>query len=133
MEALLSPIEIWFVVFTIVFIVFDVICGTLGGFLAKKLSSVKARKGVQHKIALVLAVILGILCHIAQTFIDLGIHIPILILICTYIIFTEIISICENLGEMNPELKSTKFMRLFAFAYDGKEEFEDEVTAHERR
>lgn len=121
MESLLSPTEIFFIVFAVVFIVLDVVCGILTGFLKKQLSSKKSREGVQHKTGLVLVVILGIVCHLAQQFIDLGIHVPLLTLVCSYVIFTEIISICENIGELNPGLKTTKFMQLFAFAYDGKE------------
>lgn len=126
MESLLSATEIFFVIFAVAFIVFDVLCGTLTGFLKKQLSSKKSREGVQHKTGLVLVIILGIVCHLAQQFIDLGIHVPLLPLICSYVIFTEIISICENIGELNPALKNTKFMQLFAFAYDGKENFDPE-------
>lgn len=128
---ILTPVEIYALVFTFAFIVLDVISGVLVGFLKTGLSSTKSREGVQHKTGLVLAMILGVLCHVTQQFFDLGIHLPLLVAICLYISFTEIISICENIGELSPQLKESKFMKLFAFAFDGKESFGEQEAEND--
>lgn len=123
---LLTMVEIWALVFTCVFILFDVLTGVAVGFLKTGLSSAKSRKGVQHKVGLILAMVLGVLLHVCQQFFDLGIRIPILVFICLYITFTEIISICENIGELSPQLKDSRFMKLFQFAVDGKDNLADD-------
>ena len=129
---LLSMVEIWALVFTCAFILFDVLTGVAVGFLKTGLSSVKSREGVQHKVGLILAMVLGVLLHVCQQFFDLGIHIPILVFICLYITFTEIVSICENIGELAPQLKDSRFMKLFRFAADGKDNLtgDDEGARH---
>lgn len=123
---LLSMVEIWALLFTCAFILFDVLTGIAVGFLKTGLSSTKSREGVQHKVGLILAMVLGILLHVCQQFFDLGINIPILMFICLYITFTEIISICENIGELSPQLKDSRFMKLFQFAASGKDGLTDD-------
>lgn len=128
---LLSMVEIWALVFTCAFILFDVLTGIAVGFLKTGLSSAKSHEGVQHKVGLILAMVLGVLLHVCQQFFDLGIHIPILVFICLYITFTEIVSICENIGELAPQLKDSRFMKLFQFAADGKDNLTgDDEGAH---
>lgn len=130
---LLTSVEIHAIIATFTFILFDVLTGICVGVFVTGLSSVKSRMGVSHKMGLIMAVILGLLCHIAQQFFDLGMHLPILVCICLYITLTEIISILENIGELNPQLKNSKFMKLFAFAYDGKDSFDEEVENESQR
>ena len=128
---LLSMVEIWALLFTCAFILFDVLTGVAVGFLKSGLSSAKSREGVQHKVGLILAMVLGVLLHVCQQFFDLGINIPILVFICLYITFTEIVSICENIGELAPQLKDSRFMKLFQFAADGKDNLTgDDEGAH---
>lgn len=124
---LLTFSEVSAIIATCSLIAFDVVTGVLVGLLVNGLSSVKSRKGVAHKTGLLLAIVFGVILHIVQQFFDLGIHIPVLMAICLYIALTECISIVENIGELSPQLKNTKFMKLFAFAYDGKESFGEEA------
>lgn len=123
---LLTFAEIAAIVAVCALIMFDVLTGILVGILVTGLSSKKSREGVAHKTGLVCAIVFGVLLHIAQQFFDMGIHIPILMAICLYIAFTECISIVENIGELSPQLKNSRFMKLFAFAYDGKESFDED-------
>lgn len=114
--SLLSQDNIVLIVLCLVLIVFDVICGNIKAFKTRTYRSGAGRDGIFHKTALVLIIILGIICHVAQMYVDLGIHAPLLNLICTFIIFTEIMSIVENIAEINPALKDTPLFSLFAFA-----------------
>lgn len=116
---LLTETEQWLIVFVFLFMVFDVVSGNVKGFVTKKWNSSNGWEGIKKKTGLVLVVILGVLCHLAQHMVDLGVHIPLLTMICAYIIFVEILSCLENAGEINPKLKSTKFMSYFDFARDG--------------
>lgn len=114
------------------FMAFDVFCGTIRAAMQHTLSSKIAREGVMHKTALILSLMLGVALHVAQSLVDMGIHIPILLMICLYVVFTEVISVLENLGAMNPQLRTSKFMNMFSFAYDGTESDEEKRGEHAR-
>lgn len=129
-NSLLTPPECWFIFFTFVFMALDVVAGNIKGFVTKKWNSSNGWEGIKKKTALVLVVILGIVCHLAQSSIDLGIHIPLLVAICTYIMFVEILSVVENVCEIDPKLKNSKFLSFFDFAREGIIEDEEVVVNH---
>ena len=98
----------------LVFILFDFITGLIKAYANKNLSSTKMREGLLHKVAFVLVLLLGWLCEFATPI--LGLPEPfgaIYYGVAVYIVLTEICSIIENLGEMNPELTSSGIISLF--------------------
>lgn len=117
-SGMLSQPQIVLIVLALVMIVFDVVTGIIKAAKTHSFSSGAGRDGIFHKTALVLVIILGLICHIAQLFVDLGIHVPLLDLVCAYVIFNEILSSIENIGVINPQLQGTKIMQLFDFAKD---------------
>lgn len=86
------------------FIAFDWLTGTIGALKGKVFNSTNMREGLYHKCGSILLMIFGAFCDYAQSFIDLGISIPIGISICSYIIIMEIGSIIENIGKINPDI-----------------------------
>lgn len=117
-ECLLTPGQMTFIILALTLIVFDVITGLIKGAKTKTLNSATGRDGLFHKTALVLVIMLGLICHVAQLYVDLGIHIPLLDMVCAYVIFNEILSAVENIGVINPQLQTSKIMQLFDFAKD---------------
>lgn len=104
----------WYIVIaTLLFIVFDFVSGFVQAVANKEVRSEKLRQGLFHKCGFVFAIVFGMLCEWAMSFVDLGFDVPIALTICIYIILTEIMSILENLGKLSPELASSGFMSIF--------------------
>lgn len=95
------------------FILLDIITGIIQAIANKEVSSEKLRKGAFHKIAFVLIICLAYLIDYGVGYIDLGFDFPIVLPTCTYICFTEIVSILENIVKLNPSLKGAKIFDLF--------------------
>lgn len=68
------------------------------------LSSTKLRDGLFKKVGFVLCYLLAYLINYAGHYIDLGIDIDLLPIICGYVILTEIVSIIENISQINGNL-----------------------------
>lgn len=102
------------------FVVFDFVTGLLKAVKNKNVSSSKMREGLFHKVSFVGAIALAVaaefaVMEFAKTSFDLGytLDIPFTVFVCGYIVLTEIASICENLSEINPELKDSPILSIF--------------------
>lgn len=96
------------------FILFDMVTGLIKAFKEKKYTSSIMREGLFHKTASILCVVFGGVVDYAQTFIDIGVTIPITIPICVYIILMEVGSIIENICSINPEIMPKKLITYFS-------------------
>lgn len=97
-------------------IVFDLISGLLKGFATKTVSTTVMRQGLYHKSAILLVVLLAIGCEYVTAFIDLGFTFggKLVVGVTTVICLMEIMSILENLAEINPDIKASKIMSFFS-------------------
>lgn len=86
------------------FILADVVTGILQAVYNKDINSTKLRQGLYHKLSEVLAVVFSAGIEYACDYIDLGIEPPVLKIVATYICIMELVSILENLCEVNPRL-----------------------------
>ena len=68
------------------------------------INSTTLRKGLFHKLSEIVAVIGCGLLEYGIKYVDIGIDIPLLKTVCAYICIMELISIFENLSEVNPSL-----------------------------
>lgn len=100
-------------VMTGAFILLDLLTGIVKAFKEKNWSSTVMREGLFHKIGSVLTVVFGIMVDYAQTFVDIGVTIPMASAICGYIILMEIGSIIENVCVINPEILPDKIKGYF--------------------
>lgn len=96
------------------FIVMDMITGLVKAFKEKAYTSSVMREGLFHKGGSILLVVFGSLVDYAQTFVDLGVKIPVAIAFCSYIILMEIGSIIENIGKINPQIVPEKVKPYFS-------------------
>lgn len=113
----LAPIgeaQRWALGLLLAFIVGDVLAGMLKAAKAGELSSAKAREGAWHKAGELLIAALAVLVEFGSAHLDLGFTAPLIVPVCTYLILNEAMSILENAAELNPELKGSKVMQLFA-------------------
>lgn len=109
----MPEINLTVVIITFIFIALDVISGLVQACVNKCVDSTKMKQGLYHKCGFVLAMCLGYVCEWSIGYIDLGFTIPIATPVCAFICLTELASILENLGKINPELAGAKFMKLF--------------------
>lgn len=109
------PIDInWaLVVIACVFMVLDLISGFCAAVKNHEVQSSKMKQGLWHKCGFLLAIVFGIMCEYAMSYVDLGFTMPIQIAVCTFIICIEIMSIIENLGKLSPELAGSEFLKIF--------------------
>lgn len=94
-------------------IVMDYATGLLKAVMQHNISSTKMREGLYHKAAFVTVMFLAEVIERAQQVIDLGFNVPIVVPAAVYITITEVSSIIENLGEINPELRGSRLLALF--------------------
>ena len=93
----------WQIITPLIFMVADVITGYLQAIINKNVDSSIMRKGLMHKIMLILIIILGFVIHFAFNFSSISIA------ICLYIVVMECSSILENLKKAGIELKILEF------------------------
>lgn len=104
------------------FIVLDVISGFAQACVNHTVDSSVMRRGLWHKAAYVLAIMLAILCEYSAAYIDLGFALPIVAPVCGFISATELVSILENLGRINPEIAQSKLLEFFSMNKNRRED-----------
>lgn len=86
------------------FILFDIGTGMLKGLYRGNINSTTLRKGLYHKLSEVIAIVGSGLIEYGIQYINLGVDVPILNIVSVYICITELVSILENLSDVNPNL-----------------------------
>ena len=114
-------------VVTAAFIVLDMGSGLVKAFKEKAYTSAIMREGLFHKCGSALCIVFGSLAEYAQSFLDLGINIPVADMICGYICVMEMGSIIENIGKINPEIVPSKLKSFFVKLNTEKKEGENNV------
>lgn len=102
------------IVIVMLFIVLDIITGVIKALKEKSFTSTIMREGLLHKGAEVITIVLGALVDYSQNYIDLGVKVPLLICVCTYIVLMEIGSIIENICKINPKILPDKIKKYFS-------------------
>ena len=101
-------------VVTGIFILLDMVSGLIKAFKEKSYNSSIMREGLFHKSGSVLCIVFGVLVDYAQSFVDLGVHIPIAVSVCAYICLMEVGSIIENVCAINPQIMPDKLKEYFS-------------------
>lgn len=95
------------------FILLDMITGLVKAFKEKAYTSSIMREGLFHKAGSIMVVCFGWLVDYAQTFLDIGVTVPVTLAVCTYIVLMEIGSIIENVCVINPQILPDKLKQYF--------------------
>ncbi len=95
------------------FILLDMITGLMKAFKNKEYNSTVMREGLYHKAGSILTIVFGALVDYGQSLIDIGVSIPVMYSICTYIVVMEIGSIIENICQINPDILPEKLKAYF--------------------
>lgn len=86
------------------FIGFDILTGFLKAFYKEGVNSTVLRKGLFHKLSEIVAVAGAGLFEYGSSYVNLNINVPLVGCVSTYICIMELISILENLSDVNPAL-----------------------------
>lgn len=111
----------WYIITALIFNALDCLSGVLAGYKKDgKLMSSKLRTGLFKKSGFILCYALSYLLNFAQLKIGLDININIIPAVCGYVIFTEIISIIENISYLNDKLLPEKLKKLIGRKIDNE-------------
>ena len=86
------------------FILFDIITGLLKAWHNKNIDSTILRQGLFNKLAEIVAVAFAAFLQYGGQYIHMGIELPVVAVVSSYICLMEFISVIENLCEVNPHL-----------------------------
>ncbi|MCM1219524.1 MAG: phage holin family protein [Lachnospiraceae bacterium] len=109
------------ILFALTFNMTDIISGLLVALKNKKIVSSKLRDGLFKKSGFILCYFMGFMIDNfgIQVGLELGVRIlPVLVLYST---ITEIVSILENVTELNPSLTKMKLMQLFKLGEENEQ------------
>ena len=87
------------------FILFDIITGIIKALYQGGLDSTKLRKGLFHKLSEIVTVGGCGLLEYGSGYVEFGFDVPVLKPVATYICVMELISIIENICEVNEPLR----------------------------
>lgn len=102
------------IVLTCTLIALDYVTGLIKAVLQQKVQSSIMRQGLWHKLAEILAILLAYLVVLEGHHLQLPFDIDFLLPgVVAWITVMEVTSILENIGEINPELKASSFLKIF--------------------
>lgn len=101
------------------FILFDILTGLIKALYRNGVNSTYLRQGLYHKASEIIAVVGSGLLQYGIKYVNLGVDVPLLTVVSVYICVMELVSILENLAEVNPAL--AKLFKPYLEKLKGKE------------
>lgn len=96
----------------------DLVTGLVGALRKKDLRSYKLRDGMFKKVGFIFCYLLAWVVDNYGTYIGFHLSVQILPVVILYAATTEIVSIFENIHEINPDLLPSKLMEIFNLGGD---------------
>lgn len=121
----LSEAQTWGIALACVMMLADVLVGFITAAINNELSSTKMRKGLLHKVLLLILIVicLAIELAIGHT-VKLPYDVPTCEIVCAYIVIMELTSVLENIGRGYPQFSDSALFKLFNL--NDKDESDDE-------
>ena len=114
----MNDVEIFFLEFAGAVVLLDFISGFSKAVYTHTVASSKMRDGLFHKFAYVLVIAICILFDYAQAKVNLGIHVPLVLVACGYIIITDTVSFVENICACNPQIANMRVVKVILSVLD---------------
>lgn len=122
---MLTEAQSWGIALACVMMAADMVAGFVAAAINRELSSSKMRKGLLHKVLMLVLIFacLAIEIGISHT-VALPYDVPTCEVVCGYTVIMELISVLENVAKGYPEMKDSALFRLFNLGdkSDGKDE-----------
>ena len=97
----------------LIFNAIDLVSGFLCGIKVRGLDSSKLRDGLFKKVGFIVCYTVAFILDSYGGFLGLPADIPFVIMICSYVVLTELVSIVENVHTLNPDILPEKLMDIF--------------------
>lgn len=114
----MNDVEIFFLELAGAVVLLDFISGFSKAVYTHTVASSKMRDGLFHKFAYVLVIAICILFDYAQAKVNLGIHVPLVLIACGYIIITDTVSFVENICACNPQIANMRVVKVILSVLD---------------
>lgn len=114
----MNALEILFLEIAGTVVLLDFISGFAKAVYTHSVASSKMRDGLFHKFAYVLVVAICILFDYAQAKVDLGTHVPLVLIACGYIIITDTVSFFENVCAFNLQIAQMRVVKVILSVLD---------------
>lgn len=114
-----------------IMITMDIVAGVLSAATRGELNTQKLRIGLFHKLALVLTFVLAVAIEYACEVLPMGVTIPLVLPVATYIALMEACSVYENIKRINPDVKVEKFEDLFKFSHGTESDKDNNMLTEE--
>lgn len=120
---ILTEAQSWGIALACVMMCADVVVGFIQAAINNQLSSTKMRKGLLHKILILVLIFvcLAIEIGIGHT-VKLPYDIPTCEVVCGYVIVMELVSILENISRGYPQFADSQLFKLFNLSDKDKEQ-----------
>jgi len=86
------------------FVLSDIVTGFIRARYHHEVNSTRLREGLYHKGAEILATLFCWVLELIVVYVNVGVELPALPAVSIYIVVMEIVSVLENIGDMNPDL-----------------------------
>lgn len=114
----MNDLEIFFLELAGAVVLLDFISGFTKAVYTHTVASSKMRDGLFHKFAYVLVIALCILLDYAQAKVNLGTHVPLVLIACGYIVITDIVSFVENVTAFNLQIANMRVVKVILSVLD---------------
>lgn len=114
----MNDVEVFFLELAGAIVLLDFISGFAKAVYTHTVASSKMRDGLFHKFAYVLIVALCILLDYTQAKVNLGTHVPLVLIACGYIVITDIVSFVENVSAFNLQIANMRVVRVILSVVD---------------
>ena len=114
----MNDLEIFFLEIAGGVVLLDFISGFTKAVYTHSVASSKMRDGLFHKFAYMLVIAICILFDYAQAKFNIGTHVPLVLIACVYIIFTDTVSFFENVTAFNLQIANMRVVKVILSILD---------------
>ena len=109
-------IKVKIILIALIFNGMDLVTGIVGALKnGEQIKSSKLRDGLFKKVGFVFCYALGVVIEYAKLYLPIPFGDKLLSIICIYAITTEVVSICENISKINPDILPDKLKKLIGY------------------
>ena len=110
----LSETQAWGIALACIMMLADVLVGFITAAINNELSSTKMRKGLLHKVLLLILIVICLVIELAIGHtVKLPYDVPTCEVVCAYIVIMELTSVLENIGRGYPQFSNSALFKLF--------------------